>query len=169
MLYGQGFMVNKKYKILLLIIWILLFSITIFNSKEKQNSKLNDPDYLIDAKTGDYWQNQLYSEKERSAHHNRENYGKSQTWNEAFKYCKQLNIDGITGWELPTKAELYQMSLLTSKYKDNPGWLHWTSTTVQDNVNLAYCINFHGGMMMTCNKKHVAYVKCIKKGSTLNP
>ena len=140
-----------------------MFTITLFNSKEKQNAKLNDLDYLVDVKTGNYWQNQIYTSKERDAHFQGKVYGKSQTWEGAFEYCKQLNIDGIVGWELPNKAELYQMSLLTSKYKDNPGLPHWTSTTVQDYTNLAYCLNFHGGMMMACNKQHIAYVKCIKK------
>jgi len=142
-----------------------MFSITLISSKEKQNNKLSDPDYILATKTKDYWQNQIYTEEEKKAHNHGKSYGKSQTWEGAFKYCRTLNIKGIIGWSLPTKDELYQMSLLTSRYKDNPGWAHWSSTTVKDNPNLAECINFYGGLMMTCKKESIAYVRCIKRNN----
>ena len=46
-------------------------------------------------------------------------------WDDARLYCFSLNIDGKTGWRLPTKEELNEV------YKSNhdfEAWSYWSST-----------------------------------------
>ena len=62
------------------------------------------------------------------------------SWDDARMYCFSLNIDGKTGWRLPSKEELksihqsavsdYELDLYWSsrEYKDNSAWFQSFST-----------------------------------------
>jgi hypothetical protein len=51
------------------------------------------------------------------------------TWDEARLYCFALNIDGNTGWRLPTIAELHEMR---SRGLIEPG-NYWSSEVTTNN------------------------------------
>ena len=46
-------------------------------------------------------------------------------WDDAKLYCFSLNIDGKTGWRLPTKEELNQIYQSENDFENN--W-YWSST-----------------------------------------
>ena len=46
-------------------------------------------------------------------------------WHNAIAYCDSLNIDGTTGWRLPTKEELNE---IYESENDFEKWYYWSST-----------------------------------------
>ncbi len=144
-------MSKRTQTFLFLSILLVLFSWTYITNENKRIAKLSDPHYLTDDKTGYIWQNTLHEKK-------------SETWDVAKEYCKSLKVDGISGeWSLPTKTELFEAYLLNSKFKRRANWLHWSSTPVENNTNIAYCVNFDGGMMLSMNTNQKAYIKCVNR------
>ena len=51
-------------------------------------------------------------------------------WDDARLYCFSLNIDGKTGWRLPTKDELDEIYESDNDFEER--W-YWTSTEVNGN------------------------------------
>jgi hypothetical protein len=47
------------------------------------------------------------------------------TWDEAIMYCFALNVDGKSGWRLPTKDELKEIYYAENDYELD--W-YWSST-----------------------------------------
>ena len=47
------------------------------------------------------------------------------TWYDAKLYCFVLNIDGKTGWRLPTKEEL---NVIFKSDNDFDTWYYWSAT-----------------------------------------
>jgi formylglycine-generating enzyme required for sulfatase activity len=66
---------------------------------------------------------------------------KQLTWDEANSYCSKLNIDGKTGWRLPTKEEL---DLIYHSENDFVRNFYWSST--ENNGDYAWCQHFDGGV-----------------------
>jgi hypothetical protein len=66
----------------------------------------------------------------------REDNGKKMSYSEADKYCKNLTLDGIKDWRLPTMEELYYLadrskrvpSIDTEYFKKTKTNWYWTST-----------------------------------------
>lgn len=61
-------------------------------------------------------------------------------WNDAHLYCFTLNIDGKTGWRLPTEEELYE---IYESINDFENYWYWSSTFYDD--NRAWSKSFHTG------------------------
>jgi len=59
------------------------------------------------------------------------------TWDDAKLYCFSLNIDGKTGWRLPTAKELNDIYDSENDFEE---WYHWSSTVFSDNQ--VWCQNF---------------------------
>lgn len=53
-------------------------------------------------------------------------------WNDAIMYCFSLNIDGKTGWRLPTKDELNQIFI-----SNNDLGRHWYWSSTGDDIKAA--------------------------------
>lgn len=68
-------------------------------------------------------------------------------WHTAMSYCENLNIDGKTGWRLPTKEELNEIYKYNIDFEKD--W-YWSSTEAkflnayEDNVD-AWIHNFFNG------------------------
>jgi hypothetical protein len=65
----------------------------------------------------------------------------SNSWPKANAYCAELNINGQTGWRMPTQSEL--VSLFNSGAMNGQGWTlgeTWTSTPWPSNGNGWYSI-----------------------------
>jgi hypothetical protein len=155
---------NKK-NILIVFMAIFVIQAVWISVKNTQirNEKLKDPDIFVDPDTGDLWQNEIYTDEEQKAYAENKVYNKVQSWESAHEYCKGLQIDNIDGWELPTIDELKRAYKIGNYFKDDPGKVHWSATTTEDNPNIAYAIFFNGGLLWQTQKSKTAYVRCIKK------
>jgi hypothetical protein len=66
-------------------------------------------------------------------------------WDDAKLYCFFLNIDGKTGWRLPTYKELEEIS---QSENDFALWYHWSADEAGINENNEACawpFNFEFG------------------------
>jgi hypothetical protein len=79
-------------------------------------------------------------------------------WDDARLYCFALNIDGKTGWRLPTKEELNE--IYESK-NDFVGLYYWSSTEI--NNYLAWSQSFSNGDQGNSSKYYGSvYVRAIR-------
>ncbi|MBQ3368536.1 DUF1566 domain-containing protein [bacterium] len=94
--------------------------------------KVNN-DVVVDSVTGLMWQ---------------KTYGMNKKWQEALKYCEDLNYAGYSDWRLPNKNELASLenySKLSSPYSDfpdMPSGRFWSSSLFYHYNGQAWLINF---------------------------
>ena len=75
-------------------------------------------------------------------------------WNSANDMVKLLNINGITGWRLPTRDELSFM-YLNLKQKDLGGFgndTYWSSTEVHNIFTFTMFHNFGNGIVLGADR-----------------
>ncbi len=100
---------------------------------------------------------------------------KSQTWNDANDYCKELIIQGVSDWRLPTVQELQSLVNLAYTPKIDPSFAtkssgkYWTSTEYPyAPETMAYYINFSNGFSANYGDRSVYdksnryYVRCVR-------
>jgi hypothetical protein len=73
-------------------------------------------------------------------------------WDDARLYCFALNIDGKTGWRLPTKEELNEIYQSENDFVGNG---YWSST--EGNGSYAWGQGFGGGNQGTNDKYNGCY------------
>jgi len=155
---------KKKYMFPIYIITLIIVSIPgYYENEKKEQIKLKEPDYLTDSKTGLKWQNQIYTDEETDLYFtNKTERGyKLQKYINADIYCKNLSIEDLDNWRLPTINELTSAYITASIFKSNPGHWFWSSTDVKDNDKNVDCIDFNGGMQVQCIKARTAYIRCV--------
>ena len=69
------------------------------------------------------------------------------SWDDAHLYCFSLNIDGKTGWRLPTMNELREIYKSDNDFEDT--W-YWSST--EHDMHNAWNQNFYNGFRDTNRK-----------------
>jgi Protein of unknown function (DUF1566) len=79
------------------------------------------------------------------------------TWDDARLYCFALNIDGKTGWRLPTKAELVEIFQSANDFR---GFWYWSST--EYNGKNVWVQTFNNGFQSLLGKYDVSYVRAIR-------
>jgi hypothetical protein len=83
-------------------------------------------------------------------------------WDDAKLYCFSLNIDGKTGWRLPTKEELNEIYQSENDFENN--W-YWSSTeyssTEYDGIFVWYQ-NMSNGVQYNRTKNGSYYVRAIR-------
>ena len=78
-------------------------------------------------------------------------------WDDAKFYCFALNIDGKTGWRLPTKEELNEIYESKNVFVEN---YYWSST--EFNAAGAWVQNFGNGYQFNNLKTYSYYVRAIR-------
>ena len=79
-------------------------------------------------------------------------------WHDARLYCFALNIEGKTGWRLPTKEELNEIYLSDNDFANV--W-YWSST--EANCEDAWIQGFYNGYQGSFNKGFATnYVRAIR-------
>jgi hypothetical protein len=87
-------------------------------------------------------------------------------WFDAKLYCFSLNIDGKTGWRLPTKDELnhiyeYKNDFGCTYYWDFVDSFYWSSS--EYNANYAWCQNLSNGVQLSnYGKNYISYVRAVR-------
>jgi len=96
-------------------------------------------------------------------------YATDKTWQQALKYCENLNYAGYSNWRLPNKNELasllsYKRGNPSSDFPDMPGESFWTSsTTVCGTTNQAWYVDFGGGyVLFNKGKTNKLNVRCVR-------
>ena len=75
-------------------------------------------------------------------------------WNSANEMCRLLNINGFTGWRLPTRDELSFM-YLNLKQRDLGGFSndsYWSSTEEQNIFTFTMYHNFGSGLVLGADR-----------------
>ncbi len=95
------------------------------------------------------------------------------TWEEALRYCEDLNLAGYSDWRLPNLREL--MSIVVFKEKGpcineryfpgaRPG-AYWSSTTFERAPNMAWVVDFSNGKPYPGGyKKRRYFVRAVRGG-----
>lgn len=78
-------------------------------------------------------------------------------WDDARLYCFALNIDGKTGWRLPTKEELFAIYQTRNDFVKRGYW----SSTEFDTIE-AWGQNFINGDQYYYDKGNNYYVRAIR-------
>lgn len=78
-------------------------------------------------------------------------------WYDAKLYCFALNIDGKTGWRLPTKEEIAEIH--ESKHDFENYW-YWSST--EFNSNDAWFLGMTGGQGYTRKNDVYGWVRAVR-------
>ena len=79
-------------------------------------------------------------------------------WNDATFYCFALNIDGKSGWRLPTSDEL---NWIWESANDFVEWYYWSST--EYNSNHVCGQSFDSGRQNNTNKNCVGvFVRAVR-------
>ena len=90
-------------------------------------------------------------------------------WYKAKKLCKDLNLNGIHNWRVPTLSELYYMNKIHRKFKNKESYNYWSSQTVSKNTSMAWKV-YNSTRKVEHNKSDASLVRCIsgKKYTDLN-
>lgn len=79
------------------------------------------------------------------------------SWDDARLYCFSLNIDGKTGWRLPTMKELKE--IYESENDFEQGW-YWSSSWYNGGNEWAQCLR--GVMRDYLNKSYELRIRAIR-------
>jgi hypothetical protein len=100
-------------------------------TKRVINNKLISSRMWKDKATKLLWQNEPFSDEDVKNYHDRKKSTRVLNWEDANNYCKNLNIDGITTFRLPTIKELD--TLWVSRY-ERPNTKYKTNTVNSGNM-----------------------------------
>ena len=112
------------------------------------------PGTALDSSTGLMWQ--------------KKTDGVQRNWENAKKYCRNLNHGGFSDWKLPNGKELRQVQrkkLIFDPYKISGKWdsSYWTANS-SSSVS-AYLVNFDSGNSIPYAKKNELNVRCVRGNS----
>ncbi len=136
------------------IIFLSVISFVILNASFTKNGEV-----VSDNKTGLEWQD------------NNDSNGTVRTWQEAIDYCEALSLEAHDDWRLPNINEL---KTLIDRSKSQPAIVtgfeyvrsnnYWSSTSVVDNENVAWILDFNYGFVGGNYKFNGNYVRCVRDG-----
>lgn len=78
-------------------------------------------------------------------------------WYDGKLYCFSLNINGKTGWRLPTMTELCEIDISTN---DFDGDFYWSSN--EDSSLVAWAKHFDYGLREDIPKNYECYVRAVR-------
>ncbi|MCK4874341.1 MAG: DUF1566 domain-containing protein [Sulfurimonas sp.] len=130
------------------------------NAKDYKKAEANKPKLIA----GLMWQDEEYTEEERRACKADTLHGKTQNWQGAKNYCRDLNLAGYSDWYLPSKSQLESLYNNRSQLKNNMPDFFWSSTGHESNSSLAWDVSFRAGATLYYYKSYVDYVRCVRAG-----
>jgi len=117
---------------------------------------------VTDRTTGLEWQD------------NSDTNGTQRVWQDAIDYCKALTLESHDDWRLPNINEL--KSLIDRSKREpairenifkyigtNNYYRYWSSTSVVDDEDNAWVVDFNYGYVYWRNKNDNYYVRCIRE------
>jgi hypothetical protein len=113
--------------------------------------------WIFDKVTGLVWQ-QLDDNSQRS-------------WNDAWDYCQDLELDGKTDWRLPSIDELMSIvhygnfapAINTVVFPGTKSAYYWSMTTSAFVSERAWMVYFVNGYLFTSSKEDPGYARCVRR------
>ncbi|MCX6927573.1 MAG: DUF1566 domain-containing protein, partial [Verrucomicrobia bacterium] len=101
----------------------------------------------------------------------------AQSWEAALQYAESLTLAGRTDWRLPNVKELQSINdeTLASPSVDTNFFVgatpsrHWSSTTVVNQTNRAWYVDFQLGLASYDDKLNNLFTRCVRGGLTNAP
>lgn len=92
------------------------------------------------------------------------------TWMDAKQYCACLVVDGVAGWQLPSRIELASLvdwsktspSIDAEAFPDTTNENFWTAAPVTINPGLAYLVFFLNGHTTYSDETYEYRVRCVQ-------
>jgi hypothetical protein len=91
------------------------------------------------------------------------------TGDTAWVYCNKLQVDGITGWRLPSIKELETIMSTQEKnpaidpiFQHTVSGTYWSFTEEYDDTRVAWLVDFTDGYTNGNTKDVSRYVRCVK-------
>ncbi len=135
---------------------LLLASLVTFSQAQIVN---HSESIIKDTKSNFLWQDDKIVKTEK------------RSFNDAIDYCKNLEIDNITGWQLPGFLELFSIvntksynPTLSKKFKNFVSDNYWSSKKFGHGSSTeAFVVNFQSGAFNRELMNEKFYVRCYKK------
>jgi hypothetical protein len=90
-------------------------------------------------------------------------------WAEAIAYCQNLTLADKKDWRLPTRQELKSIvddarssPAINTTYFTINGTRYWSSSTYDDNPELACFVFFKNGSIACCDTINAFLVRCVR-------
>jgi hypothetical protein len=94
---------------------------------------------------------------------------KKKNWNDAIKYCIDLELNEFTDWRLPSIDELMSISdktrykpAIKKIFKNNRNDWYWTSTKFSGDLSSAWIVGFKNGYDSSHDLVEKNYVRCVR-------
>jgi len=95
-------------------------------------------------------------------------------WESALRHAEDLSLGGYSDWRLPNIKELHSLndetlagpSLDTNYFPGARGVRYWSSTTLDNQTNSAWWVDFQYGLVSYDSKSTNLYVRCVRGGTT---
>jgi len=86
------------------------------------------------------------------------------TWEEAVKFCEELEFDGKKDWRLPTLDELRALHASDEHPHNDTKTVacYWSSTTFADDTGSALFVSFSDGYAGVAVKTYMGYVRAVR-------
>ena len=95
----------------------------------------------------------------------------SKIWTEAINYCEALSLDGQSDWRLPNLKELISLvddskvsPVISAVFEHTASDGYWSSTAYAGSSDLAWFVDFGGGLHANYYKSDSFYVRCVRAG-----
>ncbi len=113
---------------------------------------LTGQDVIKDERTGIIWA---------------DTYATAKTWQEALKYCEDMDYAGSTGWRLPNVNELkslldYSLRNPATSFPAMPDQFFWSSTSYLGYGEYGWYVNFTYGEVYYHTKTNYYHARCIR-------
>ncbi len=101
------------------------------------------------------------------------NWGQQTNWNAAIDWCSNLDFAGYDDWRLPNVKELQSIidygtispAIDTTYFINTKSDFYWSSTTVDDDISVAWYVSFYNGYVYGNNKtSNFDYVRAVRGG-----
>ena len=144
-------------------------------TKMNIEQKESNQNIFSDSATGLVWQDEPYTQNEKTGYDENTNNGKVGDWEYSKSYCENLTLDGYEDWRLPNIFEL--TTLIDNTKSEKPYVMdgirnidsghYWSSTTSAEDTSNAWNFNFHSGYDDWLYKTNKYYVRCVR-GKTIS-
>ena len=95
-------------------------------------------------------------------------YGSKRNWEDAKKYCQNLELSGHHNWRLPHSQELFYIvdfsskKLINSKYFKAKNRIFWASNQHLTRDTYGWSVDFRDGMLDWNYKPNLFYSRCVR-------
>lgn len=86
-------------------------------------------------------------------------------WDDSRLFCFSLNIDGKTGWRLPTKEELNEIYNSENDFEKR---VYWSSTETETDCSGTWIQSIYNGNQCYGNKNGGGYVRAVRSTDTFS-